>query len=757
MPTIDLRGQPGGTAGTAKKTLEQKAAEATEKQRLQREKIGRNQDIRYFSKVENERIRNEDRASKARISASLKAQKERDAKATKEQNSRLRAEQAESKKESKLSESALKAKLRTEQAEVRKQTKISESSLRTRLKEEAKQETELFRARWSAAKAEDSARTRAIKLQDKKAFGIFPGLQRNTLAILKAQNAPPAGGGGSGGGGGAKGGGFWLGGYKGFDGNKFSEGFSPSVIGGMVGTMAKVVAGVIAAAIEAPLLPGQAIRGALAISKPGIDFNREAYGISRANQFSKDKFGNYLSPGTGTTAGTQTLSLLNSDPAKIMASLNSYGMGLRSPEDAARTGVNFARQSLSPGFTGMPDGTVESVARQRAGYQGTIAGGGNQYLTAISGTLEDAFVKGLDRAKVLDSIESAIDQMARGGAGGISTNAILNMIARFQASGTPGGRTGESAVSAMAGMSGFLKNTSGSPGGQMMNYSQMSKYGMLKTEANIKDYVGADNWNAMSPKVRSLVVRDATAAAKAGNTFAAMQIVNETMMGSNPGRIADVVKPALSKAVPPYLVNKALSSIGLTTMQGYENEAGAGAKTPGAPRSQSKDFVMSDEYYRQILMGNKYSVNDANRLIAEGKKTNTNPLSLANTPAQWYNGNAGSQQVVVGKPSAEDVQTANSNMVIRAQTTPGLGQAQNAAAQADIRGGSFEMNTVLPLAVAGAAMAFDSVAKKVDEFGDRLSKAMGWMDKPGTDRFRDAAGAGSPYVSPPPAMNPNHQ
>lgn len=637
MPTIDIRGKAAGAGGKIDpKAIEAQRAETERRkslvetyQRLQRDEIERaTQDRKAAEALAKKQSEQADKAAlQAQKAADREESEQEKARrdAAKAEKARQKFEETEIKKkqiaERRVAEKAEREKTRVEQSEIKKKQSAElkaamvsekekqkyakqylaaehENKVRdakaaaTAQKNQARQAAQTAKAAVSQSNQQAAAliQQQATAARGYKAVrGMQPMFGRQQQALLNhfnnANNPPPPPG--SPGAGGAvpppppeKPG--------------IAEGIAEAFTGAAIASAAKkfgmIVAGLTAAAIETPLIPGQIMRGILTLAGPAIDLQKQSSAMGRAGKFGPMSMYDTLRSPNGTTQGTEWMSDLMLTPEKAMQSLNAYGIAPKSMGKALDLASTFAGQSLMPGFSGMPQGTVEAAARQRDGYISGNTGGTTNYLAAIAGVMEMAVSKGMDRAKVLDNIEKSIDTLAHSGAAGISTKGTLDMVSRFAAAGTPGGRTGEQAASTMSALGGFASNPSSNPGAMFLAYSQMGKFGGLRKDTDVKDFLGEENWKSMSPKVREKMVKDVTDAAADGNTFAAFQIATQVGMGANPGRMAEIVQPGINAAFPSYLRTAARGSIMGGVQNSYAYEAGQGASAPNGIQV-SNDFI----------------------------------------------------------------------------------------------------------------------------------------------------------------------
>ena len=418
------------------------------------------------------------------------------------------------------------------------------------------------------------------------------------------------------------------------------QAWAPGLGGSMMGAL-RVGGAVLAAGMEAPFLPGQIMNGILSTAQPAIDLTKGSYALGRAGGFSGAGLFNTLYPGTGTTKGTEWMSDNMLTPSKVLESMGSYGIAPRSADQTKEMALAFARSNLSGGFSGMAPGTAERLARQGVGYGSApnTPGGVAGFLGPIETTMADAVAKGMDRTKVLSSIQDSLDIMARAGGIGASAEAATSLINRLMQSGTAGGRTGQTALEIQSTMAGFVNNPSSQPVGQMMMYSQMPKFGMLKTREGIEKFLGPNVMRELdkSPGVRDSVIEDALKQAQSGNTAMAMNTLTKAM-GPDSERTADIIRQGVEgSGMPKEMRRAALSgATGLPLMDIYAAQAGRMAGPSEAAKGDQIQarFSESVDSYKEKLRAAGVPATVAAALVSAGQRKNVNPMLLASIAKQ---------------------------------------------------------------------------------------------------------------------------
>lgn len=214
---------------------------------------------------------------------------------------------------------------------------------------------------------------------------------------------------------------------------------------------------------------------ALGASAPYMDLRERAFAFGRAGKFSGGAMQKEFFPGGNVTP--DWMKALNVGPSGALDMLSNYGIAPRSPGHASSIAKSLGYyENVAPGFSGMTPGSATGAARQAAGL-GMVSPGGTPtgYLSSVSGIMEGAIQRGMDRARVLDSIQSILASMEKGGAIGINGDDTMKMFWRIAQGGTPGGRTGALQADTVGGINSALSSVGSSPVTTMAMYSQMQK------------------------------------------------------------------------------------------------------------------------------------------------------------------------------------------------------------------------------------------------------------------------------------------
>ena len=407
-------------------------------------------------------------------------------------------------------------------------------------------------------------------------------------------------------------------------------------VAGAIGTAVRRTLAVGIASLDLPFLPGQIMRGALATAQPAIDLTKGSYALGRAGGFSGRGLYNTLYPGTGTTQGVEWMNNLMLTAPKVLESMGAYGIAPGSAGQVKDLATTFARSNLSGGFSGLEGGTAERLSRQAVGYGAApnSAAGLAGYLAPIETTMADAVAKGMDRTKVLANIQDSIDLMAKTGGGiGVSSSSAIELISKLMQTGTAGGRTGQTAFELQSGMSGFVNNPSSAPVGQLMVYSQLPKFGMLKDAKGLEAFYGPKIMEQMnkSPEVKARLFSNVIETAKSGNTSLAMQMAIQGAGADSGMRMLEIGRQAVQQSGTPRGMQdiQLANTFNLPYADVVQKNVADGMPQRAAQSGIEVGFKKSAEEYRAILKASGVSDSMANVLIQAGQDHGLSPVLLA--------------------------------------------------------------------------------------------------------------------------------
>lgn len=312
------------------------------------------------------------------------------------------------------------------------------------------------------------------------------------------------------------------------------------------GTKGGIVGALIGELIATSLNPSGPIAKA---AKDAIDLQLSTYAMGRAGGFSGA--GLYDAFGAGSNQAPGWERVLGMSAAQAMTSLGSLGVVPHgNPLPLARM---IGANALSPAFAGMAGGSVEGLLGQGLGYgmAGANAGSAATFMQPFARVLEEASARGFDRSKLLASMEGSIDQLAKSGALGVSSTGVSDLVWRLASTGIAGGRTGALAAQTIAGVSSTLENVTQNPLTSTLLFSQMGKFGGLKTPGDVQKFVGPAAWTALNSGGNAAqtarMVTMINQAAADGNMPMALTYASQ-LARSDPNRLQQLLGPAMGAA-----------------------------------------------------------------------------------------------------------------------------------------------------------------------------------------------------------------
>ena len=463
---------------------------------------------------------------------------------------------------------------------------------------------------------------------------------------------------------------FWRGlGLAGLAGTITGGGSFRGIAGGAAGVAAYGISSALGAGAKAGIIAeaiGEAVK--LAINpyaafyggaKPFYDYQRQAFMLGRAGGRGMESIAGQFF--YGGYRGPSWMSKLDMSPQEAIQALSALGVVPQG--DYGSLAHTLAVGRLLPGFAGLGMGAVTGAASQGLGYGAAApnTGGVQGYLTPIAQMLADASAAGMDRSKLLSSMESSLDTISKSGNLGISSGAITSLMMRMAAGGTPAGLSGQLTAQTVSGITGNLQNILGNPLATTLLTSQLGRFGNLRTAADVRGFVGERNWSAAPPALRNAIVGQITQAAREGNFPAALDLISANLMGADPTRLMDILGPTMGMVTGgrSYLAPRLLSGATGAPLQAAEMQlftGGASQLDLGLARYNGIGFNLSHGMpypkniaatYSRMFGGSLSAAFDpkadyAKRLasagvpgklislfIAAGKKDQINPMLLA--------------------------------------------------------------------------------------------------------------------------------
>lgn len=329
-----------------------------------------------------------------------------------------------------------------------------------------------------------------------------------------------------------------------------------AVIAGPVGAAIGVVAGEILGkvaklAATAPMKPGEMWQSYLSVSKPWMDLQRSGYAMARAGKFSGDEaLDSVLPPGSFGTKAPEWMKLTGSTPESVMQSINATGINPRNQGEFNAMGQTLAYAGNTGAYSNLPDGMKEKALGQGMNYGATSAGGSAAYLGSFAGVLEGAVARGVDKGRVFSSMLESIDALVKNGAAGVSGSAVSDEFMRFMATGTAGGRSGESAMQSMAGTSSMIGGMLNSAPGMYGFMRVAQKYGGLNTPEQIKSFLGPNALASFQgdPGFANSLIQQAAAAGSLPEKQSILAPLMQADTGNYQNQVADTVGDQLGGA-----------------------------------------------------------------------------------------------------------------------------------------------------------------------------------------------------------------
>jgi hypothetical protein len=345
-----------------------------------------------------------------------------------------------------------------------------------------------------------------------------------------------------------------------------------------------VIAGVLAAAALVKLaatapqtlasIEGSALGGAM----PAMNLMRGTYGMAR--DIGSSPLGLYRSLFPGNYGVPSWLSAIGLGPTEAFGMLNEFGITPGGNADAIETMRALGSAQFMPGLSGLnTTGYMSTLGRYGAlpGKRANTAGGIDEAASALGNVMENAIVRGMNRTDVLQSIDTAIHNMARVGAGDVSAPGIADFLMRF--SGLPGGRTGEFGVQALGNMSASLDLVGQDPIRTMIfsqaSMQRLGSRGALRSFMEGTQKGSFDNLVSNAPG--QAVVNNYLAARSRGDYFGASLYLREIVRG-NPQATYDLYSQSpFLQGSPGYMKNFIIGQLtGLGTMGAAAYSTGQG-------------------------------------------------------------------------------------------------------------------------------------------------------------------------------------
>ena len=399
-----------------------------------------------------------------------------------------------------------------------------------------------------------------------------------------------------------------------------------AIIGGLIGeNLVKAVKGLF---VDLPMMRGELMSSAMGLAQPAVDFTLATRGMGRAGGFSGSSlYDSFVDAKKYNASGLYAAGV---GPAQFNSLMGAYGVMPNSSAGAQNTAIalqNLGQRTV--GFGGMDPSTAARLAGQGVGMglAGNSGTGASSFVNNTFGEmLTTAVQRGMDRATILGNMQGALDTMARNGAAGISGGAFGGMAFMSTLGNAPGARTGGTAASVATTWSGIAGNLSQNP---MINFGMaqnaLSNYGGLKTESDIKRFVGDKAWDSVDPGQRDYIVQRIMGVAKDGNVTLATQYASSGFLEGNPSRLTQLSMPAIKQAVNGN-ENYVPGAVSAST-QGRESisqafQMGYGASFMSSSAYDPKKFAA----YNAIYGATKLSAGDQTIIQAAAARSRLDPV-----------------------------------------------------------------------------------------------------------------------------------
>lgn len=449
------------------------------------------------------------------------------------------------------------------------------------------------------------------------------------------------GGGGLGGGGGGHGGGVF--GEGPFGGRGAMAGLANAGLAAFgLTTLVQFGVAIIRDIITMPQLMGKLWQGALAAASPYINLKTAAFELGRAGGFSGQGMMRSIFPGSYATP--QWMESLGVTPEDVMKSLSGLGVVPRSQGQATGAAQISRLFGLSPAFAGMQSGTVEGLGRQGIAFGQTGFSGLQGYLGVFANVMDDAVARGLDRAKVLSSIQDILEIMAKGSPA-LNVQSTADFFMKMGAIGTPGTRTGATQAQILGGVSGMMQAPLSSPLSALVTMNVSRRFNNFRSEQDVRNFLhlgpgeippgmSQETWKDRVSRITALAQSNPALAATlamslaSGSTAAQMDVARAARSIAPRGLEAFAISGALNipleaaQSLSQSLDMPGVVPSGASTSAVEGMKAGAGLTPLATAFSNSVD-------YATILKNAGVPDDIARDLIDAGRRNGVSPLVLA--------------------------------------------------------------------------------------------------------------------------------
>lgn len=180
----------------------------------------------------------------------------------------------------------------------------------------------------------------------------------------------------------------------------------------------------------------------------------------------------------------------------VLDILKTRGIQSQDSEEGIKEAIYLRKTSMSAGFSNLDPDAATLVSRQGEGLNlGTYNHDGEQYVEQMKTSLADAVSKGMDNARVLQTIQGGIESMAKGGAIGIDTASTMDYVMKFMSGQSPGERSGAIAQQNSEGLKDVMGKMGKAPQETVQFLQAEKHFGGLKTDADMQKALGKNYYD----------------------------------------------------------------------------------------------------------------------------------------------------------------------------------------------------------------------------------------------------------------------
>lgn len=271
-------------------------------------------------------------------------------------------------------------------------------------------------------------------------------------------------------------------------------------------------------------------------SQRSWDFRSTLFSLGRAGGFDPHSLHTGLFPGGNIIPGFPGLHSpipplwmrqLGIGPEEAVNMLTAFGIPQQTGAGNIKVAQALGLGQILPGFSGMNPNAPITAARMAMG----VGVGGGQpasvvlpsLLQAFSNNLQDAVAKGMDRARILSSMEASLEMIAKSNTTGIMFGPMSSLFSDLMKTNLPGGRTGQLATETIAGSLSTIGTIGKDPMRTMMMLTMMRKFG-AKTPQGMAALLGPGIMGSLNPEGQK-IFNEAVQEMQAGRPMAAAMLI----------------------------------------------------------------------------------------------------------------------------------------------------------------------------------------------------------------------------------------